>query len=132
MLAFHVPRNRGWCEMTFLSFEHCEFTAACAQAPRICRAARRLEENGLRILRVSASLAGSPEVEPEKRRKLYIQPHASPEVGRQRLSCTLLVSPATSSTLRMEGEAPRVYRAGQCFWFDESLTHEMDFEALGP
>ncbi|CAJ1453562.1 unnamed protein product, partial [Effrenium voratum] len=125
-------KNRGWCEMTFLSFEHCEFTAACAQAPRICRAARRLEENGLRILRVSASLAGSPEVEPEKRRKLYIQPHASPEVGRQRLSCTLLVSPATSSTLRMEGEAPRVYRAGQCFWFDESLTHEMDFEALGP
>eukprot|EP00438_Fugacium_kawagutii_P035266 Skav227225 [mRNA] locus=scaffold2048:525052:526056:- [translate_table: standard] len=93
-----------------------------------------MEEKGLRILRASLSLAGSPEVEvdDEHRRKVYIQPHASVEIGRMRLSCTLLVSPQTSSTLRIEGESPRVYRQGKCFWFDESMTHEMDFEATGP
>ena len=30
------------------------------------------------------------------------------------------------------GEKPRVYQQGKCFWFDESMTHEMDFEASGP
>lgn len=102
--------------------------------PQTCRAARLMEEQGLRILRASLSLAGSPEVDEshEGRRKLYIQPHASPEIGRMRLSCTLLVSPESFSTLRIENEKPRTYRQGGCFWFDESMTHEMDFQASGP
>ena len=115
-------------------FEYCQFLAECAKVPQTCKAAQRMEEKGLRILRASLSLAGSPEVDvdDEHRRKVYIQPHASPEIGRMRLSCTLLVSAQTSSTLRLEGERPRVYRQGKCFWFDESMTHEMDFEATGP
>lgn len=127
-------KDNGWCEYVFLMFEYCQFLTECGKVPQTCKAAKKMEENGLRILRASLSLAGSPEVDvdDEHRRKVYIQPHASPEIGRMRLSCTLLVSAQTSSTLRLEGERPRVYRQGKCFWFDESMTHEMDFEATGP
>ncbi|CAE8690309.1 unnamed protein product, partial [Polarella glacialis] len=51
--------------------------------------------------------------------------------GRLRMSCTVVVSEGTSSTIRLENEEPRVYQAGRCFWFDESRTHEMDFAATG-
>lgn len=33
------------------------------------------------------------------------------------------------SIMRMEREEPRVYQEGNCFWFDESYTHEVDFAA---
>ncbi|CAK9009429.1 unnamed protein product [Durusdinium trenchii] len=127
-------KDNGWCEYVFLMFEYCHFLSECVKVPKTCRAMQEMEQKGLRLLRASLSLAGSPEVEASDmhRRHVYIQPHASPEIGRMRLSCTLVVSPQTSSTLRIEGERPRVYQPGKCFWFDESMTHEMDFEANGP
>lgn len=33
--------------------------------------------------------------------------------------------------MRIEGEEPRVYQEGSCFWFDESYTHEVDHIVKG-
>mmetsp|Transcript_27340 Transcript_27340/g.88282 ORF Transcript_27340/g.88282 Transcript_27340/m.88282 type:complete len:350 (+) Transcript_27340:347-1396(+) len=89
-----------------------------------------MEANGLQLLRVGASVMGGPEF--EKVSHVYFQPHASEIQGRMRLSCTLLVSAGTTTVMRMDGEEPRIYKEGECFWFDESFTHEVDFSATGP
>lgn len=146
-----------WLRYVFLMFEYCHFLSECVKVPKTCRAMQEMEQKGLRLLRASLSLAGSPEVDAQAlqtspflsslpnpgeeknrdrdqsiflscfagfrcnaagskeasdmhRRHVYIQPHASPEIGRMRLSCTLVVSPQTSSTLRIEGHSDRLDR----------------------
>uniref|UniRef100_A0A7R9ZXZ1 Aspartyl/asparaginy/proline hydroxylase domain-containing protein n=1 Tax=Pyrodinium bahamense TaxID=73915 RepID=A0A7R9ZXZ1_9DINO len=87
-----------------------------------------MEASGLRVARVALSVVGSWET---TQSSVYITPHGSAWLGRQRLSCTILASEGTTSTMIIAGEAPRVYEEGTCFWFDESFTHEVVHAAQG-
>lgn len=121
-------KGNGWCEYMFFSYEHCRLLSECALAPELCEAVKAMEAAGLRVARASVSVVGSWET---KESSVHIQPHGSSWPGRLRLSCTILSSEGATSTMWIEGEKPRVYEEGKCFWFDESFTHEVTYTAPG-
>lgn len=87
----------------------------------------RLQADGLPITRLSVS-----EVHP---RKTYIPRHSSPQQGRFRLQCPLVVPPGSVSRLIFRGHHEISYGAGlegKCFWFDESFEHELEYRGNMP
>merc|ERR1719235_2609480 len=67
--------------------------------------------------------------------KTHIPRHSSPQQGRLRLLCPLVVPHGSVSRLVFPGHGEKVYETAQegaCWWFDESFEHELLYEGAAP
>lgn len=97
-------------------------SCSTAAAPVTCATlAEAAKTSGLQLLRASISRVHGP--------RTRIPWHGSAAQGRLRLHCPLEVPPGAASLLRLGGGVSRAHEEGHCFWFDESVEHELVYTA---
>jgi len=86
--------------------------------PVFCGVLEELRNYGLTVLQAAITEVKSP--------RTYIPLHRSLNTERYRLLCPFISGGNSSSILTFPGFGRKVYRLGECFWFDESFEHELD------
>jgi len=96
--------------------------------PKMCALTMRLRTGGVPMTRLSVTEVYPPWT--------YIPKHSSPQQGRLRLLCPLVVPRGSKSRLIFPGHTEATYTTqnheGACFWFDESFEHEMHYRGPSP
>eukprot|EP00929_Paragymnodinium_shiwhaense_P009153 TRINITY_DN113200_c0_g1_i2.p1 TRINITY_DN113200_c0_g1~~TRINITY_DN113200_c0_g1_i2.p1 ORF type:complete len:502 (+),score=93.26 TRINITY_DN113200_c0_g1_i2:67-1572(+) len=122
-------RARGrWAEYTIWDPRRHD-AAGCSSGmfPGACELLHALVLAGFPVSRV-----GVTEVHPPR---TLIPRHHSPQQGRLRLTCPLLVPSGSVSRLAFGRTAELLYSSkdvGECWWIDESFEHELEYEGDQP
>mmetsp|Transcript_129327 Transcript_129327/g.326536 ORF Transcript_129327/g.326536 Transcript_129327/m.326536 type:complete len:718 (-) Transcript_129327:2-2155(-) len=92
-----------------------------AAYPQCCDLLMRLRKRGLEVTQVAVTEVQAP--------RTLIPAHRSQQ-WRLRLVCPLVVPRNSTSILRFPGFGDKVFKAGECWWFDESYEHELLYTGL--
>lgn len=87
--------------------------------PKLCALLMQLRRGGFEVTQVAITQVQGP--------RTHIPAHRSQQ-WRLRLVCPLVVPRNSTSLLRFPGFGVQPFRAGQCWWFDESYEHELIYQ----